>query len=114
MEKYPRTGASFFAVSEQHGYSVSLGRGDSPPTPTNSLKHQHHHPFSKGSLISGWRFPGINMVTIGFEVLKMVCSLIKAVYGEVGGRGGARSSSRDSASVEQAALFSPAPGCLCM
>lgn len=61
--------------------TVSLGEftveGEHSPLPHSSLKHQHHHSFSKDILISGWPFPRINTVIIGLEVLKVVCGLIK-------------------------------------
>lgn len=58
--------------------TVSLGEfADPHPRPHSSLRHQHHHAFSKNSLISGWPFPWINMVTTGPEVLKVLCGLIK-------------------------------------
>lgn len=53
---------------------VSLGSGggrvETHPRPS-SLKHRYHISFSIDSLISGWSFPRINMVTIGFKVWKV-------------------------------------------
>lgn len=84
-----------------------VGMGGTHPTPS-SLKHQHHHSFSKDSLMSGWPFPRINIVTIGFEVLKVVCGVIKAVCGGWAGVGwGVVLQGRETPEVQSRQLCSP-------
>ena len=101
--------------------TVSLGSGggrvETHPRPS-SLKHRHHISFSTDSLISGRPFPRINMVTIGFKVRKVGVWSNKGVC-ECGGWGGVGVGEPVQAletleSLEQAALFSPAPGYLCV